>query len=445
MRWSIAVWISLAATLSQVAPARSGGLALPLRGVRALAMGGAFVAGADDPSALWVNPAQLAGLGGTRLLADAGIIGMSAGFSRTGGFDPVASSAPPLVDPSVFVSTDFRGKPFALGFGVFAPYGGHATFQYEGAQRYSLISNEGTAVLYVGLGAAWQPHRRFRVGFGFYNAIVNARFAKAASGQHILGATEDREWDLLAQFKMTSAFNPQIGFGLWGNPVGGLELGFSMHTPISVSGEGQLRLRPLLDNPNPTFDPSHQEGERARLSLELPLIARAGVRYNAAGRWDVEAAINYERWSTHRQITLQPLDVYLVDYPGIDRYRIKDQVFDRRWRDTLMFSLGGSAQLKDWVRVRGGYFYEPSAVPQEMTAVDAIDLDKHGIGLGATFTWRRLTIDVAYSHVFMMSRTVDASQVMQTNPIDPDRVTVVGNGTYTASYNIFGIAVGYRF
>jgi hypothetical protein len=34
---------------------------------------------------------------------------------------------------------------------------------------------------------------------------------------------------------------------------------------------------------------------------------------------------------------------------------------------------------------------------------------------------------------------------MQTNPIDPDRVTVVGNGTYTASYNIFGIAVGYRF
>jgi long-chain fatty acid transport protein len=424
--------------------AQASGLALPARGVRALAMGGAFVAGADDPSALWVNPANLALLGGTRIMADAGVIGTSATFARTG-FDPVFNEAPPVVDPSVFVTSDFGTRSFTFGLGVFAPYGANVRFPYEGPQRYSLISNVGTSVLYVGAGAAWQPHPRLRVGVAFENAIVNARFAKAASGQHILGGVEDREWDLLAQLRMTSAFNPTVGLGLWYNPWGGIELGFSMQTPISVSGEGQIRLRPLLDNPNPTFDPTHQAGDRVRLSFELPMILRGGLRYNARGRWDVEAAVSFERWSTHRQILMQPIDVYLLDYPGLDAYRIKDETFVRNWRNTVAFSLGGSGRVSDWLRLRGGYFFEPPAVPDETASVEAIDADKHGFGVGASFVWKRLGIDLMYSHVFLMDRTITNSQVRQTNPIDAGRTTVVGNGVYRGGFDIFGIAVQYVF
>src|SRR5690349_8414726 len=47
-----------------VAPAAAGGMELPIRGVRALERGGAFVAGADDADALWLDPAGLAHLAG---------------------------------------------------------------------------------------------------------------------------------------------------------------------------------------------------------------------------------------------------------------------------------------------------------------------------------------------------------------------------------------------
>jgi long-chain fatty acid transport protein len=438
-----ALFVLLAATFAPTA-AHASGLAFPTRGVRGMAMGGAFVAGSDDPSAMWINPANLAALGGTRLMADTGIISTSATFARTG-YSPVSNEAAPVVDPSVFVTTDFGTRQWTFAIGAFAPYGFNLRFPYEGPQRYSLISNVGTSILYTGVAVAWQPHRRFRVGLAFENAIVSARFAKAASAQHILGGVEDKEWDLLAQVKMTSSLNPTVGFGLWYSPVNRLELAFSLQTPISVSGDAELKMRPLLDNPNPTFDPTHQQGDQARLSFELPLIARGAVRYNHDGRWDVEAAVAFERWSTHRNISLQPREIYLLDYPGIDSYRIKDEVFVRNWKSTVAFSLGGSARVTDWLRVRGGYFYEPSAVPDSTLAVDALDADKHGIGLGATFTYRGWSFDVMYSHIFFLERVVTQSEVRQTNPIDAERTTIIGNGTYAAGHDIFGVAVGYAF
>jgi long-chain fatty acid transport protein len=436
--------LAFALLLGLAPPVHGAGLFLPGRGVRAMAMGGAFVAGADDPSAMWFNPANLAALGGTRLMLDAGIIGTSVTFARTG-FDPVSNEAPPVVDPSVFVTTDFGTRQWTFALGVFAPYGSNLRFPYEGPQRYSLISNVGTNVLYIGAAAAWQPHRRFRVGFAFENGIVNARFAKAASGQHILGATEDREWDLLAQVKMTSAFNPTFGVGLWANPVGGIELAFSLQTPISISGDGQLKIRPLLDAPNPTFDPTTQQGDRMRLSLALPLIARGGLRYNHRGIWDVEAAVIFERWSTQKQVTMQPQDVFLLDYPGIDAYRIKDEVFVKNWQNTVALSLGGSARVHRNVRLRAGYFFEPSAIPDQTASVETVDADKHGLGLGASFYYKRWSFDVMYSHVFLASRNITRSEVRQTNPIDPERTTIVGNGIYTGGYDIFGAGVQYAF
>ena len=53
--------------------ASAGGMTLPVQGVRSLERAGALVAGADDPDALWLDPAglgRLAGDGRTSLLFD---------------------------------------------------------------------------------------------------------------------------------------------------------------------------------------------------------------------------------------------------------------------------------------------------------------------------------------------------------------------------------------
>ena len=91
--------IAAAALLLTAATAHAGGQFLPVRGVRPAARGGAFVAGADDPGALWYNPAGLAELlGGAKmeLLLDAALVGHDITYTRvdSGGnvLAPVSSS-----------------------------------------------------------------------------------------------------------------------------------------------------------------------------------------------------------------------------------------------------------------------------------------------------------------------------------------------------------------
>jgi long-chain fatty acid transport protein len=54
----------------------------PDNGARALGRGGAFVAKADDPTALYYNPAGLGLLGGTNLLLSVNLVDVTHSFQR---------------------------------------------------------------------------------------------------------------------------------------------------------------------------------------------------------------------------------------------------------------------------------------------------------------------------------------------------------------------------
>src|SRR5690606_1470373 len=77
---------ALLSVLGALAPRRAaaGGFYLADRGVRPLGRGGAFVAGADDPHALWYNPAGLA-WSGDQLLIDASLSLFEVSFTRIDG------------------------------------------------------------------------------------------------------------------------------------------------------------------------------------------------------------------------------------------------------------------------------------------------------------------------------------------------------------------------
>ena len=351
-----------------------------------------------------------------------------------------------MPDPSIFVTSDFGLKRFTFGFGVFAPYAAPITMKYEGPQRYSVISNEGTIMLFTGIGAAYSIiKKKLRVGLTFETAIVSIKLAKSASGRHVLSDPEDKEWDLLNQVMMTSWFNPTVGIGVWGNPWKGLELGFSLQTPMSVSGTGKVNIRPLLANPNPTFDDTKQEGDKVELEFNLPMVVRLAVRYNHKNKWDVELAWVWERWGTHQRVSVVPQDVFIVDYPGIDRYRIKPLSFERNWQSTSSIRLGGSYQVLKWLRVRAGYFFEQAAAPDETVGVDMYDAPKHGLAFGATFSIKSWNFDIVYAHLFLMERNITTSTVHQINPLNEGGTTVVGNGVYNAAYNMVGVGVSYKF
>src|SRR5580693_2823141 len=79
------VCLALAA-LSLPRTALAGGFELPDNGTEALGRGGAFVAKADDPTAIMFNPAGLAEQRGTRALLDGHVVMSSYSFQRFGAY-----------------------------------------------------------------------------------------------------------------------------------------------------------------------------------------------------------------------------------------------------------------------------------------------------------------------------------------------------------------------
>ena len=94
--------------------AAAGGMYLPTRGVRATGRAGAFVAGADDASSLWWNPAGLAHLSQWGFVADAGFVHQSVDYDRinSGGEAEAGASnqAPGLPVPSLGYARKVGGR-----------------------------------------------------------------------------------------------------------------------------------------------------------------------------------------------------------------------------------------------------------------------------------------------------------------------------------------------
>ena len=84
--------------------ALAGGFEIPDNGTQALGRGGAFVAKASDPTAIYHNPAGLAQQRGTRLLANANISFQAIEFQRSGTY-PGSPSDP---------GTPWAGTPFPV-------------------------------------------------------------------------------------------------------------------------------------------------------------------------------------------------------------------------------------------------------------------------------------------------------------------------------------------
>ena len=185
------------------ATAEAGGLFLTDRGTRPLSRGFAFVAGADDPQAIWYNPAGLS-WSEQQFLLDATVTFLRASYERVDGggnvLQPVDVDAVPLPIPMLAYSHPIND--WTIGFGVFAPNaallrwprgvrssGGTCEFTGDDGsdpdclpapQRYSLYSLEGSAFLNVSPAVAWQPIEGFSVGLGMVaRTLTGARIVEA--------------------------------------------------------------------------------------------------------------------------------------------------------------------------------------------------------------------------------------------------------------------------
>src|SRR5262245_39823592 len=153
--------ITLALTaLTASGGAHASGMYYSERGVRPLARGGAFVAGADDLGSIAYNPAGIADAGSS-ILADFAWVNVTTEFTRRSlvsdsagnesivEFPKVTGTTPFLPIPTVAGSYATPDRQFTFAAGIYAPYAALSNYPetvngQPAASRYSLVSLDGS-------------------------------------------------------------------------------------------------------------------------------------------------------------------------------------------------------------------------------------------------------------------------------------------------------------
>jgi long-chain fatty acid transport protein len=463
------------AALFGAADARAAGLYFTDRGVRPLGRGGAFVAGADDLNAIWYNPAGLADAG-TSFLLDASWLDWSSSFTRqtnvpdangtirTYSFPTVNGTTPFLPIPTIGASYNVPSmRELTFAAGAFAPYTAVASYPLTLADgtpspsRYSLVSLDGSALVVTGLWAAYKPAEWIRLGVGV-EALVGTFDStvvfSACPPKNLVCAAEDPNYDAYSQLKVGPIFAPSGNAGVTLVPEKHVRIGVSGQLPFSIDAPATVTVR----LPNAIeFDNASQSGDNAHVKFELPAIFRVGVEGRVhAGPGDLRVEVAYVRefWTTQHSIDIIPNNIELLNVKGFPSpYAVSPISIPRNFDNSNSYRLGGEYSFKVseyLLDARLGLNYETSAVPTAYESPLTVDMNKVTLGMGGSIHvgphWR---FDAMFAHTFASTVVVDPSiaAVPKVNPVqgNPTQSESVNGGTYTASAEVLGVGLNYKF
>jgi long-subunit fatty acid transport protein len=440
---------ALLATLGPVGAAAAAGVEHPDLGTIAIGRGGAYAAEPDGGLALVYNPAGFARQTGLRATLDANLAWQRLTFAPAGGDAPVSNGAPPFLEPAAVVSYGLgavgplAGLTFAAG--VAGPSAiGKLEYPATGAQRYALISND-TQIAYWSAAVAAAFNRWLAAGVTVQLVKGTARFEQAVWSGNNAG-TNPAE-DTLARADVTSGFIPTAILGVTARPTARIAVGVSYRPGFTFDASGSLTTE--LPAASRAIG-AHQIGTDTGFSLPLPDVVRVGVLVRPRPRWLVEGDVVFERWSTLQSLVLSPHGITVAsDNLGTSK-PLPDFVFRKSFDDAFSVRLGGEHELVPGrLTVRAGYLHETSAVPLASTSVDFPNWERDAVSVGASLAIPRtpVTLDVAYAHHFLPTRTVTDSGIRQvvTPCLTPGCAdpapTVVGDGTYEAALDVLSASL----
>jgi long-chain fatty acid transport protein len=464
------------ATLATARLAAAGGVYFSDRGVRPMGRAGAFVAGADDLSATWYNPAGLTEAG-TSLLLDAAWLDVHTSYDQayavtsadgvktvidqpTSGYSPHTTGSTDFFPSPTFAFSKTLGneKRFTIAAGMYIPYIALLTYPETtdgkpSPGRYALGSFlSGTIGAQPSVWGAYRVTPQLSIGVGFQLLIASVQTTVRVSlcpQDRLSCAPEQPEYDVTARAQVGTFAAPSGNLGIMYAPLPWLRLGASTQLPMLIDSPVTFKAR-LPDNA--LFDSAQLDGSSAHIRIMLPAILRLGVegRYRTLR---VEATWVREFWSMHKSVELIADDIRISGLKGgPSTVTIPNVSVPRNFIDSDSIRLGGEGTFHVWkwdVMLRAGVSFETSAVPRANVSLLSLDFDKVVVSIGGSiYATPKLRLDAVFAHTFAMTTTVDPyeAQVGHINPFPGNAPPEPTNGgTYAASANLLGVGLNYRF
>lgn len=492
----------LAGLLALEPAAHASGYYMSDVGTRGMARGGANIAGADDLSAQYYNPAALIRLRRPQVYLSYTMVNQPITFTRKDydadgnvlkTYDEVSNEAKPMHIPNFGVSHHFGLPNTMFALGLFSPFAPRFDYDEEGSQRYTMKKAlviqfyAGPSVahrigwLTIGAGAFWTY-----VGAdqGLDLAICQTKSGGEANcnDENLQQPAEGSQvYDVGVELSMADKSSFTWNLGLLAEPKPWITVGYSAQPKLNVDGTGSIdaefeKGHWMTEGSLPLIDGSKHSDNDVNVLLTMPWIHRLGVAFHDEDRnWEVEGATTYQRWRVTEEIKVTNVDLTLptteqvqsltgATGDPIESIVIDDDiVLPAGYEDTWSFRLGGHYRVIDPLLLRAGVLFEKSAIPAATQGVNLMDGDKWAFGFGGTgsILKNRLDIDLGMLYTIYPTREIKDSEVArQELPVDlgaaisnPDSLNnltlgpgqVVGNGTLNAHTLFLSTAVTWRF
>ena len=410
---NLRVAFAILALLSAVVSARAAGFDLPDQDAFVIGRGMAFVATADNPSAIYYNPAGISQLDGNNLRA--GIYGLylDPSFKSPGNGLTYDDQLRYHAIPQFYYTYGRKDRPVSFGLGVYSPFGLGSIWPQDIPNGFRTTAIEGklfTETINPVMAIKLFPS--LSIGGG---VMVNYAKLKLRQG---LSTSPDND---LFQFD-GDGWNVGYNLGVLWQPHEKISFGATFHsgTTMNFNGQTETILPPFYPNTSPHFS-------SASADWQLPIKAIVGVSYRPTPKWNLEFDADYTDWSALGTVNLnQSSPPFFMPSPSPTTLN---------WQSSWYYEFGATRYFDNGWHVSAGYIFNENSVPDANYTPFVADLDRHFLSVGVGRKGKSFDFDVAYQFGYGPTRTVSGA----TGSSAP------ANGDYSFISHAIAVSLGWHF
>jgi len=424
------------------------------QGGKAMGMANAFAAQADDPSALYYNPAGIAFLKGTQL--SLGSVVITVPQTEFNGTTPLSGN-PPLgtgsasiyekakrdlfIAPNLYATYSMESLPLSFGLAVNSIYPLAKSWDTSSAFQNQIqniaikpINFQPTVAyrldgLKLALAAGLDvTHTIVSLQKSVYSPAIDPNNPAPPFGAYELGN--------LGVDGTATDFGYNLG-ALW-KPRDDLSFGVSYRSEITLHIKGDANfeattptgLGAIGQSGAAVFPYSRARAtSSASTDITLPDSLILALAWKPMERWTLEFDAERTGWSSYDKLEIK------FDQ-GSSLNVFNNRPSPKNWKDVWAYKLGTQYAWNKNLDLRAGYAYDTSPVPDSTIGPELPDADRHNFTAGLGIHNDYMAIDCAYMWVHWVDRTSN----------NQDMATLTGqNGTFKSDAHLFGANVTVKF
>lgn len=386
----------------------------------AVARGDAFVATADNASAICYNPAGITQLDGHNLRGTLAGIYYNPTFTQpnsSGKFEIAEKNA---AAASFFYSYRRADSPLSVGLGVYAPFGGALKWPQDTGFRAVALESS-VQFITANPVLALRLAENFSVGAG-----LTVNYARIYLEQGLL-----RNYlpPYINYFRFTGdGLSSGYNLGVLWQPHYKFWFGAAFRSTVPVTFDGNAEYEQF------GAVPFTRRG--AQMKLDFPLSTVFGISFRPTPAWNIEFDAEYTDWDSFGETVIRQAPPQ-APWPVKQNIEVK-----LHWQSSWTYKIGVTRYFSRGWHASAGYVFSENSVPDEYYTPFATDLARHFFSFGIGHKGRRLDFDFAYQFGYGPDHVVTGSKPSST----PGRIANQNaDGTYDFQSHSLFVTLGWHF